>query len=105
MARIARLRGLSLPIDGVPVLAPQNDLAGFDRARRRHNLQNGLGGDAFARARLADDANRLMGSDGQVDAINRLQRALGQMKVGSEVAHFEYIADFDRHVAQSVAGG
>ena len=55
----------------------------------RHQAEQGLGRDALARARLADDAERLALPDGERDPAHGVQRAVGRVEADVQVLDVE----------------
>src|SRR6185437_17079462 len=72
-------------IDLRAVGAGQNDLAFDDAAGTIDDPQDRLRSDAFSAAALADDAQRLSGSDVERSAVDRFGRPLVLEKTGLEI--------------------
>src|SRR5207249_3208481 len=74
---------------GEQVLAVEERLAARDRVRARVQAHDRQAGDALARARLADDAERLALLDRERDAVDGADDPVVGLEVRLEVADFE----------------
>src|SRR5262249_42911797 len=74
------------------VLPAKPDLAGHNPARGLNEPHDRQRGDALAAARLADDAQRLTLPQGDIDAVDGLDRAFLGREMRAQVFDFEDIA-------------
>ena len=76
---------------GDEVAVAQPDVAAGDPAVLLQEPHDREGGDAFARSRLTDQTNRLFRTNGQVDAVDRLDSTAMNVKLGVKILNPEEI--------------